>query len=56
MNLELLDPFRRQIPDRVDATLNLPDDLDARLKKEIKDRNEEDQMYASYVAFNRRGA
>lgn len=24
MNLELLDPFRRQIPDRIDATLNLP--------------------------------
>jgi WD40 repeat protein len=24
MNLELLDPFRRQIPDRIDATLSLP--------------------------------
>lgn len=56
MNLELLDPFRRQIPDRVDATLTLPGDLDSRLKKEFKERLGEDQMSATYVAFNRRGA
>ena len=24
MNLTLLDPFRRQIPDRIDSTLSLP--------------------------------
>jgi len=27
MNLALLDPFRRQLPDRIDATLNLPPEL-----------------------------
>lgn len=27
MNLELLDPFRRQIPDRIDSTLSLPSGL-----------------------------
>lgn len=30
MNLELLDPFRRQIPDRVDATLSMPSYLHTR--------------------------
>ena len=32
MNLELLDPFRRQIPDRVDATLSIPSYLHSRNK------------------------
>mmetsp|Transcript_31043 Transcript_31043/g.68157 ORF Transcript_31043/g.68157 Transcript_31043/m.68157 type:complete len:112 (+) Transcript_31043:69-404(+) len=27
MNLALLDPFRRQVPDRIDSTLSLPTDL-----------------------------
>lgn len=30
MNLELLDPFRRQIPDRVDSTLHLPTEFQVR--------------------------
>jgi len=30
MNLELLDPFRRQIPDRVDATLTIPSHIHTR--------------------------
>jgi hypothetical protein len=54
MNLELLDPFRRQIPDRVDSTLSLPDPLHFRKKV---DKKEDDQEWkaANHVAFNRRG-
>jgi WD40 repeat protein len=40
MNLELLDPFGRQIPDRIDATLACPRD---------------DSLAAYHVAWNRRG-
>eukprot|EP00934_Nitzschia_sp_Nitz4_P001297 Nitzschia sp. Nitz4//scaffold4_size323378//229440//231143//NITZ4_000690-RA/size323378-processed-gene-0.373-mRNA-1//-1//CDS//3329553489//1297//frame0 len=58
MNLELLDPFRRQIPDRVDATLNLPAHLHYRKipPKETSDAGDEDWKAANHVAFNRRGA
>eukprot|EP00980_Cylindrotheca_fusiformis_P003093 scaffold720_cov114-Cylindrotheca_fusiformis.AAC.1 len=57
MNLELLDPFRRQIPDRVDATLSLPDDLHFRNRKRIKKQaDDNDLKAANHVAFNRRGA
>lgn len=57
MNLELLDPFRRQIPDRVDATLSLPDDLHFRKKRPAKKQPDDDDLKAAnYVAFNRRGA
>jgi hypothetical protein len=65
MNLELLDPFRRQIPDRVDATLNLPSSLHfkssgsnnkASKKQEKKNKSEDnDFKAANQVAFNRRG-
>jgi WD40 repeat protein len=57
MNLELLDPFRRQIPDRVDATLALPDDLHFRKKRKDKKQTDADDLKAAnHVAFNRRGA
>lgn len=53
MNLELLDPFRRQIPDRVDSTLNLPLALHkARQKSEEADA---EWKAAFHLAFNRRG-
>jgi WD40 repeat protein len=61
MNLELLSPFRRQIPDRVDATLTLPANFhgkegDSRGQK-ADDSSPEDQEWkaAYHVAFNRRG-
>ena len=41
MNLELLDPFRRQIPDRVDATLELPAVLHMRKKASLPSGGEE---------------
>ena len=57
MNLALLDPFRRQIPDRVDATLNLPASLHFRKKL---DKNaalgDQDWKAANFVAYNRRGS
>lgn len=56
MNLELLDPFRRQIPDRVDATLNLPSVLHSRKKSDKNDPDDEDWKAANHVSFNRRGA
>ena len=70
MNLELLDPFQRQIPDRVDATLHLPTVLHFRSKKSSENKNKKekteqqhhdhDDNYhwkaANHVAFNRRGA
>jgi WD40 repeat protein len=58
MNLELLDPFQRQIPDRVDATLSLPTILHFRKKadKASDADNNEDWKSANHVAFNRRGA
>lgn len=69
MNLELLSPFRRQIPDRVDATLTLPDHYHHKksnaLKQDasdgstdkLKEDSPEDQEWkaAYHVAFNRRG-
>jgi hypothetical protein len=56
MNLELLDPFRRQIPDRVDATLSLPTVLHFRKKPEKSETEDVDWKAANHVAFNRRGA
>jgi len=57
MNLELLDPFRRQIPDRVDATLNLQESLHFRHQKQKKDKGSGNQWKgATIAAFNRRGA
>jgi WD40 repeat protein len=67
MNLELLDPFRRQIPDRVDATLELPTVLHFRKKggdtgengganKTNDDDDGDEWKAANHVAFNRRGA
>ena len=52
MNLELLDPFRRQIPDRVDSTLTLP----AALHKPPAKADEDPEWKAAYhLSFNRRG-
>lgn len=52
MNLELLDPFRRQIPDRVDSTLSLP----AALHKPPAKAGQDPEWKAAYhLAFNRRG-
>ena len=52
MNLELLDPFRRQIPDRVDSTLSLP----AALHKPPAKGEEDPEWKAAYhLSFNRRG-
>lgn len=54
MNLELLDPFRRQIPDRVDSTLSLPSALHKPPPK--SDEQEDPEWKAAYhLAFNRRG-
>jgi WD40 repeat protein len=63
MNLELLDPFRRQIPDRVDATLAMPAYLHSRHKAEESNsgkaqqqQQDQDEWKAAYhVAYNRRG-
>ena len=69
MNLELLDPFRRQIPDRVDATLSLPISCHRKAgspptaqeavtdDKEKQEDSPEDQEWkaAYHVGFNRRG-
>jgi len=52
MNLELLYPFRRQIPDRVDSTLNVPQAL-----HKPNSKSEEDPKWkaAFHLEFNRRG-
>jgi len=52
MNLELLDPFGRQIPDRVDATIQLPELLhpDA-----ARDPDDDEWKAAYHIAYNRRG-
>ena len=64
MNLELLDPFRRQIPDRVDATLTMPDYLHSRhpaskgedTPNAHQQHEQDDEWKAVYhVAYNRRG-
>lgn len=58
MNLELVDPFGRSIPDRIDATLQLPESLHFRnheIKKKKKGNEEEEWKAAYHVAFNRRG-
>ncbi|KAI2510194.1 hypothetical protein MHU86_4226 [Fragilaria crotonensis] len=52
MNLELLDPFRRQIPDRVDSTLTLPTALH---KPPAKADQDPEWKAAYHLAFNRRG-
>lgn len=62
MNLELLDPFRKQIPDRIDSTLDLPSSLHLRKgvdsKKKISKKLtiDEDWKSANHVSFNRRGS
>ena len=57
MNLALLDPFRRQIPDRVDATLNLPASLHFRKKLDKDDAlDSQDWKAANFLAYNRRGS
>jgi hypothetical protein len=65
MNLELLDPFRRQNPDRIDSTLNLPKSLHFRKKpdgtaatdsKEALGGDDEDWKAANHIIFNRRGS
>ena len=57
MNLALLDPFRRQIPDRVDATLSLPEAILIRKTKGWKESAQnQGWKAANHVAFNRRGA
>ena len=57
MNLALLDPFRRQIPDRVDATLNLPASLHFRKKLDkAAAAADHDWKAANFVSYNRRGS
>ena len=64
MNLELLDPFGRQVPDRIDATIELPSALHFRSydgsskedkKNASKNSEPSDWKSAYHVAFNRRG-
>ena len=58
MNLELLDPFGRQTPDRVDATLSLPPSLHFRhhdVRDSTKNALDQEWKAAYHVAFNRRG-
>jgi len=54
MNLELLDPFGRQVPDRIDSTVDLPTCLHFR-KNVVEDRKSHEWKSAFHVAFNRRG-
>ena len=62
MNLELLDPFRKQIPDRIDSTLDLPSTLhfrkpvDSKKKTTKKLAVKEAWKAANHVSFNRRGS
>ena len=62
MNLELLDPFRKQIPDRIDSTLDLPSTLhfrksiDSKKKISKKVTVDEDWKSANHISFNRRGS
>lgn len=62
MNLELLDPFRKQIPDRIDSTLDLPSALHFRKKIDPKKKVskkvtvDEDWRSANHISFNRRGS
>jgi len=62
MNLELLDPFRKQIPDRIDSTLDLPSSLhfrktiDAKKKSSKKAAIDQDWKSANHISFNRRGS
>jgi len=62
MNLELLDPFRKQIPDRIDSTLDLPSALHFRKKIDSKKKGskkvtvDEDWKSANHISFNRRGS
>jgi WD40 repeat protein len=58
MNLELLDPFRKQIPDRVDSTLNLPHVLlsSKKLDTTVGAKDDEYGKAANSIAFNRRGS
>jgi hypothetical protein len=62
MNLELLDPFRKQIPDRIDSTLDLPSALHFRKKINPKKKGskkvtvDEDWKSANHISFNRRGS
>jgi len=60
MNLELIDPFGRQIPDRIDSTLQLPASLHFQqfdTSKQKKKPSAEDQEWKAvyHVSFNRRG-
>lgn len=56
MNLELLDSSKRQLPDRVDATLSLPSSLHLHKKKGGKGGQVSGTWkVANCVAFNRRG-
>ena len=63
MNLELLDPFRKQIPDRIDSTLDLPAVLHFRKKNDsVKGKGSkkvivnEGWKSANHISFNRRGS
>ena len=51
MNLELLSPFRKQIPDRVDSTLDLPNSL----HHTVPDEKNPEWKAAYHLSFNRRG-
>ena len=54
MNLELLDPFRRQVPDRIDSTLQTQNSMHKPLTQ--KEMNDDPEYKAAYhLSFNRRG-
>ena len=52
MNLELLDPFRRQIPDRIDSTLTIPPNIHP---KRTATAGSITSVKTTSVEFNRRG-
>jgi WD40 repeat protein len=52
MNLELLDPLQRQIPDRVDSTLALPEAL---TRNSASSKEDPDAKSVYHLSFNRRG-
>jgi WD40 repeat protein len=63
MNLELLDPFGRQIPDRIDSTLHLPAPFHFRQVQagtinasEVTEEARGEYKSAYHLSFNRRGS
>ena len=55
MNLELLDPFRREIPDRIDSTLSIPHNLGHNVQEKAGNADLLLESGCLDLSFNRRG-